>query len=82
MNKDQIQGKWEQLKGKIKERWGKLTNDDLDVLEGKREVLAGKIQEAYGLAKEDVEKQLAELEKSCECDSAATGGPRLTSTRR
>ena len=48
MNSDIIEGNWKQLKGKLKEQWGKLTDDDLDVIEGKREVLAGKIQERYG----------------------------------
>ena len=43
MNSDIIEGNWKQLKGKLKEQWGKLTDDDLDVIEGKREVLAGKI---------------------------------------
>ncbi len=58
MNSDQIEGKWKQLKGKAKEQWGKLTNDDLDVVEGERDQLAGKIQEKYGIAREEAEKQV------------------------
>ncbi len=60
MNWDQIEGKWTQMRGSAKERWGKLTDDDLDVAEGKRDKLAGKLQEKYGLAKEDAEKQIDE----------------------
>ena len=49
--RDIIEGNWEATQGKLKEQWGKLTDDDLDVIEGKREVLAGKIQERYGVTK-------------------------------
>jgi uncharacterized protein YjbJ (UPF0337 family) len=70
MNWDQIEGNWKQLKGNAKEQWGKLTDDDLDVIDGKREHLAGKIQEVYGVTKDDAEKQLsdwqtAQKEKAC-----------------
>ncbi|RTF17992.1 CsbD family protein [Serratia marcescens] len=57
MNKDQADGNWKQLKGKVKEKWGKLTDDDLTVIEGKREQLVGKIQERYGYQKEAAEKE-------------------------
>ncbi|WP_227816924.1 CsbD family protein [Nitrogeniibacter aestuarii] len=58
MNSDIIEGKWEQLKGKAKVKWGKLTDDDLDVVEGRRDILAGKIQERYGISRDEAEKQL------------------------
>ena len=58
MNKDIIEGKWEQLKGKAKEKWGELTNDDWDVVEGKRDQLVGRIQERYGRSKEEAEKEV------------------------
>ena len=58
MNEDSIKGKWEQLKGKAKEKWGELTNDDLDIIEGKRDQLAGKLQERYGRTKDEVEKEI------------------------
>jgi uncharacterized protein YjbJ (UPF0337 family) len=58
MNKDQMQGKWKQMRGMVKEKWGKLTDDDLDVIDGRREQLSGKIQERYGVAKEEAEKQV------------------------
>lgn len=60
MNWDRIEGDWKQFKGTIKVRWGKLTDDQLDVVAGKRDVLAGKIQEAYGISKDEAEKQLNE----------------------
>jgi len=60
MNWDRIQGNWKQVAGQAKAQWGKLTDDDLDVVAGRREELAGKIQERYGVAKEDADNQLAE----------------------
>jgi uncharacterized protein YjbJ (UPF0337 family) len=60
MNRDQMQGNWKQFKGKLQEKWGKLTNDDLDVVNGKTEQLVGKIQERYGIAREEAEKQVKE----------------------
>lgn len=53
MNTDQLKGKWDQLKGDAKVRWGKLTDDDLKSAEGNTEKLVGRIQERYGLAKEE-----------------------------
>jgi len=61
MNRDTTQGKFTQLKGKIKEQWGKLTDDEIDELEGKSEILAGKLQERYGLNREDAERQVKEF---------------------
>jgi len=60
MNADELKGKWKQLKGTAKERWGKLTDDDLDVIDGQRDQLIGKIQERYGLAREAAQKQVEE----------------------
>jgi uncharacterized protein YjbJ (UPF0337 family) len=68
MNKDQIEGNWKQLKGKVKQQWGKLTDDQIDVIEGRRQELAGKIQEAYGLSKSEAEEQIAEWEKQSDKD--------------
>jgi uncharacterized protein YjbJ (UPF0337 family) len=61
MNWDQIEGKWKQAAGKVREKWGKLTDDDLTVINGRRDQLVGKIQERYGLAKEAAEKQVDEF---------------------
>jgi uncharacterized protein YjbJ (UPF0337 family) len=57
MNWDQVGGKWKQMKGSVKEKWGKLTDDDLDIIAGKRDKLIGKLQERYGIAKEEAERQ-------------------------
>jgi uncharacterized protein YjbJ (UPF0337 family) len=58
MNWDRIQGNWKQFKGAAKEKWGDLTNDDLDVIEGRREKLVGRVQEQYGIAKDEAERQV------------------------
>ena len=58
MNSDQLQGKWKQMKGTVKERWGKLTDDDVDIINGRSDQLVGKIQEQYGVAKEDAQRQV------------------------
>ena len=58
MNWDRIQGDWKQFSGKIKEKWGQLTDDDLAQLDGKREQVEGKIQERYGLTKDQVRKDM------------------------
>ncbi|MGZ8137335.1 MAG: CsbD family protein [Methylococcaceae bacterium] len=64
MNWDQIEGNWKQLKGKIKEKWADLNDDELEEIAGKRDVLLGKIQEKYGIKKEEAEKQIDEWEKT------------------
>ena len=61
MNWDRIEGNWKQFKGRVKEQWGKLTDDDIDVIAGKRDQLVGKIQESYGITKDEAEKQGAAL---------------------
>lgn len=60
MNEDTIKGNWKQFKGNLKEQWGKLTDDDFDVIDGRREQLLGKLQERQGLARDAAEKQLKE----------------------
>lgn len=62
MNKDQVGGNWKQFKGKVKEKWGKLTDDDIQVVEGRRDQLVGKIQERYGYGKDQAEKELKDWE--------------------
>jgi uncharacterized protein YjbJ (UPF0337 family) len=63
MNWDRIEGNWKQVAGKAKEQWGKLTDDDIDVVAGRRDQLAGKLQERYGIAKDEAEKQLSEWQR-------------------
>jgi uncharacterized protein YjbJ (UPF0337 family) len=58
MNQDTMKGRWKQLKGKAREKWGKLTDDDLDRIEGRRDQLVGKIQERYGVARDEAERQV------------------------
>ena len=64
MNLDIVKGNWKQVKGKVKAQWGKLTDDQLDVIDGKRVELAGKIQEAYGISKDEAEEQIKAFEKA------------------
>ena len=65
MNWDRIEGNWKQLKGKVREQWGRLTDDHLDSIGGKREQLAGKLQETYGVGKDEAEKQISDFEARC-----------------
>jgi uncharacterized protein YjbJ (UPF0337 family) len=58
MNADTLQGQWTQLKGRVREQWGKLTDDDLDQIQGRSEQLIGRIQERYGVARDEAERQL------------------------
>jgi uncharacterized protein YjbJ (UPF0337 family) len=65
MNWDKFQGSWKEMRGKAQQRWGRLTNDDLDVIEGKREELEGKLQEAYGYSREKAREEFEEFCRSC-----------------
>ena len=64
MNWDRIEGNWKQLKGKAKEQWGKLTDDDLTTISGKRDQLSGKLQERYGYAKDEADRYVDEWSRS------------------
>jgi uncharacterized protein YjbJ (UPF0337 family) len=72
VNGDQVQETWKQASGKVKEKWGKLTDDDLRALDGKREQLVGKIQERYGIAKEKAEREVDEFARTYNADETAT----------
>lgn len=61
MNKEIMEGKWKQLKGEIQNKWGKLTNDDLDVIDGNSEKFSGMIQERYGKSKEEADQAADEF---------------------
>ena len=63
MNNDRLRGQWKQIKGKLRERWGKLTDDDLDVIAGRRDQLLGRIQQRHGLAKEEADRQVKDFEQ-------------------
>ncbi len=64
MNNDRAAGQWKQIKGSIKEKWGKLTDDEITQLEGHSEQLVGKLQEKYGLEREEAERQAREFRNS------------------
>ena len=66
MNWTQVEGNWKQFKGKVKEQWGRLTDDQLDVIGGRRDQLIGKVQEAYGVGKEEAERQIKSFENRYE----------------
>lgn len=66
MNWDRIEGKWRQYKGQAKERWGKLTDDQLDVIGGRRDRLEGKLQEIYGYEKDRAKKEVDTFLQSCD----------------
>ncbi len=61
MNRIQLEGRWKQIRGKVRERWGRLTHDDLEVIAGRRDQLVGKIQERYGITREQAERQVEEF---------------------
>lgn len=72
VNSDQAAGQWKQLKGTIKQKWGKLTDDDLTTLSGKKDELVGKLQERYGYSKEQAAKEADEWAKASNHDFDAT----------
>jgi len=60
MNWDRIEGEWKNFKGKVRDKWGKLTDDDVEAAGGKKDRLVGRIQERYGYAKDKAEQELNE----------------------
>ncbi len=68
MNNDRIEGKWKEMRGKIKEQWGKLTDDELDQAEGKWEQLSGLVQQRYGKARELADKEVEEFRERYETE--------------
>ncbi|MBV8864753.1 MAG: CsbD family protein [Acidobacteriaceae bacterium] len=71
MNSDQFEGKWKQLKGSVKQRWAKLTDDDVTALSGKKDELIGKLQERYGITREQAQKEADEWAAATRSDLAA-----------
>ena len=63
MNEDILKGNWRQLKGKVQEQWGKITDSDLDMINGQRNQLMGKLQERYGVARDEAERQITDFER-------------------
>jgi len=72
MNKNTVQGNWEQFKGKAKQKWAMLGDDDLSLLaKGKMQEFSGKIQEAYGRSQEEADQEIRDFEKGCGCSSSS-----------
>lgn len=67
MNHEMFEGKWHEYKGKVKEKWGKLTDNDLTEINGKKEALAGKLEAHYGYSKDQAHKELCDFESACKC---------------
>ncbi len=63
MNWDEIKGSWKEFRGRVREQWGQLTDDDLDVIAGRRERLVGMIQQRYGTLKEEADDQVTRFER-------------------
>lgn len=66
MNWDTVEGHWKELTGKVKEKWGRLTDDEISVINGKKEQLVGKLQEKYGMAKDKAESEAESLYDFCQ----------------
>jgi uncharacterized protein YjbJ (UPF0337 family) len=82
MNSDQFEGKWKQLKGSVKQRWGKLTDDDITMLSGKKDQLVGKLQERYGITREQAEKEADEWASATRSQTAAADAAAGTTVGR
>ncbi|HEV2202004.1 MAG TPA: CsbD family protein [Bryobacteraceae bacterium] len=85
MNWDQIEGKWMQFRGSVKQKWGELTDGDLDYIRGKQDQLIGKLQERYGIAREEAKRRVDEWLKSYHEEEAFSGsgaGTKHTGRRR
>ena len=79
MNSDQLEGKWKQVKGEVREKWGQLTDDDIHVIAGRRDQLIGRIQERYGIAREVATREVDTFLKSLNAEAARDS--RSTSVR-
>jgi uncharacterized protein YjbJ (UPF0337 family) len=75
MNWDTVKGDWKQFRGKVQEAWGKLTDDQLDVVAGKRDQLIGAIQKGYGIARDEAERQVQQFERSCAAEDSCAKTP-------
>ncbi len=74
MNWDRIEGNWKQFSGKVRQQWGKLTDDDLDRIGGRRDELAGRIQEAYGVSKDEADRQIEKFAGTLDAGTSDTAG--------
>jgi uncharacterized protein YjbJ (UPF0337 family) len=67
MNWDTVKGQWKQLTGKVREKWGALSDDEIEKIEGKKDRLVGKLQERYGYAKDRAEREADDFCRNCKC---------------
>jgi uncharacterized protein YjbJ (UPF0337 family) len=74
MNWDRIEGNWKMFKGKVKQQWGKLTDDDIDFIGGKKDELVGRVQNHYGIARDEAERQVDEFCTTLDKDSQRKAG--------
>lgn len=81
MNWDQMQGKWQQAKGSLRQQWGKLTDNDLEMIAGNRDKLIGVLQERYGIAKEEAQKRADEWAKTLRDTDTQTTPPKTFTGR-
>ena len=76
MNEDTLKGQWTQIRGRVREQWGKLTNDDLDQIQGRAEQLIGRVQERYGVQRDEAKRQVDDFLRNAEPTT-----PRRSDTR-
>jgi uncharacterized protein YjbJ (UPF0337 family) len=81
MNWDTVKGDWKKFSGKVRESWGKLTDDQLDVIAGKRDQLIGAIQKGYGIARDEAERQVQQFERSCASEEARAEEEKMAKAR-
>ncbi len=81
MNSDQFEGKWKQLKGSVKQRWAKLTDDDVTAMSGKKDELVGKLQERYGITKDQAQKEADEWARAAGSGLDTTTTPRTSQAK-
>jgi uncharacterized protein YjbJ (UPF0337 family) len=75
MNRDVLEGRWRQVRGEVKQRWGKLTDDELDQIAGSSQKLIGLLQEHYGIARDEAARRVSELISSTDDSPAGAGDP-------
>ncbi|MDX2133001.1 MAG: CsbD family protein [Planctomycetota bacterium] len=67
MNWDTIEGQWKDMKGRVREQWGRLTDDEIDQIAGRRERLEGAVQRAYGKTRDEVQREVDDWARDCNC---------------
>lgn len=81
MNWDEFEGKWEQLKGQVKEKWQKFTSDDIASIHGKKDIMLGKLRERYGYTADQADRELGAFMINCSCNSDGGSIPKYQPSR-